>query len=346
MLLPQAGAPGRVGVAPWRGFAHEFHGEAGVRRMVSVELVAGQGPELPRRRRVGVFLEVTTGEFEAGRVVFLGLRERDAVRGIRGDAQAEAVGHDAFLAFLLPAGADRTDEGQGESVAVEAVDGELRPEVLAAGQGLGELIAAFASEAPVDAGLRHEVSLVGGVDEDLGGVPPARGRDPGEAGVFLLHFDQRLFGEHGHAGFRQHGLGDPRGDVGFVSPDGGVGRGEVIWELHAARGVVGGDAAVPFREESAQGAPDGMMGVAAAEAAGVEPADVGGGLDEDDFGAFPGRRDGRAEASGGRPVHDDVGLGRRGALGAADRVGRQEQRAGAEGAEEEWQTHRVDQRTL
>ena len=74
-------------------------------------------------------------------------------------------------------------------------------------------------------------------------------------------------------------------------------------------------------EEAHDGGADGLIGVAEAEASGVDAADVIGGFEEGDGGAFTGGGDGGAEAGRGGPVDDDVGNEFGGLSGAAEEQG-------------------------
>ena len=94
----------------------------------------------------------------------------------------------------------------------------------------------------------------------------------------------------------------------FVGPDGVVFHCDVVGQLHAAGGIIGGDALVPLLEQSEEGGADGLVGVAEAQAAGVDAADVGGGFEEHDLGAFAGGGDRGAETAWGGTIDDDVGL--------------------------------------
>ena len=94
----------------------------------------------------------------------------------------------------------------------------------------------------------------------------------------------------------------------LIGPDGVILHRDVVRQLHAAGGVVGCDARVPFLEEAQKGGAHGLVGIAEAESARVHAADVGGGFDEHDLRAFAGGGDGGAEASGRGAVDDHVGL--------------------------------------
>ena len=184
--------------------------------------------------------------------------------------------------------------------------------------GFVEVGAGFAADGPADTGHGHEIAFVGGVDEDFGAVGAVGGMEDGEAGVFEGDGGERTGGEGEDAGFFEHLAGDAHGDVGFVGPVGVVFDADLVGEGDAAGGVVGFDAGVPLVEEAHDGGADGLIGVAEAEASGVDAADVVGGFEEGDGGAFTGGGDGGAEACGGGAVDDDVGDEFGGLRGAAE----------------------------
>ena len=308
MLLPELGAAGGVGGAPAVGFADESHREHLTDAVVRVELVSRQGVKIPGQRRVWVFLEIPADQFEACRVVGLRFRERYAVRRVLGQAEPEAVDHDGLFAGLVVARADGRDEWQRQAVGIETIDGHLLLRVLAARERFAVFVAALSTDVPDHAGAGHQVALIRGIDEDFRGVHAAGRPQADDPGASFLDAFQGLFRQHAHAGFLEHRVRHAGGDVRLVGPDGVVLHRDVVRELHPAGGVIGGDALVPFLEEAQQGGADGLVGIAEAQAAGVDAADVGGGFEEHDLRAFAGGGDRRAEAAGGRAVDDDVGL--------------------------------------
>ena len=111
-------------------------------------------------------------------------------------------------------------------------------------------VAAFSAEMPDDAGLGKQVTFVSGIDEDLGGVYTRGGAEADNLGAFLLDGFQRLLRQHGHAGFLEHRIRHAGGDVRFVGPDGVILRGDIVRKLYAAGGIIGGDARMPFLEQT------------------------------------------------------------------------------------------------
>ena len=161
---------------------------------------------------------------------------------------------------------------------------------------------------PDHASTGHQVAFVRGVDEDFCGMYARSGTEPDNPGAILLDAFQWLFGQDLHAGLLEHGVGDAGGDVRFVGPHGVVLRRDIVRQFHAAGGVVGGDAQVPFLEEAEEGRADRLVGVAEAQAARVDAANMGRWFDEHHFRAFASGGDGGAEASGRGAVDDHISL--------------------------------------
>ena len=113
-------------------------------------------------------------EFEACGVVVGGLGVWDLVRGIVGEDHAEVVGlHFAIGRAGLGSGSGR-DLGQefaggvfGREIHLELMKGSL---AAYAGQGFAILRRAFAAPGVGYAGLRHEVTFIGAVGKNAGGV--------------------------------------------------------------------------------------------------------------------------------------------------------------------------------
>ena len=192
-------------------------------------------------------------------------------------------------------------------------------------EGFAELGVGLAADAVGDAGLGHEVALVGGVDEDFGADDAAGFEaDRGQARAGFLDGAgeiEALAAEDGEVVLAHEVLEDFFRDVRFEGPHGGfagVGGGLADAAIRADRlagpglgtSVVLGDALVEIAGETADGAFVADVGLA--EAAAAESAEAGVGADENDGVAEAGGLDGGDDAAGGAAVDADVSFDGRG----------------------------------
>ena len=170
------------------------------------------------------------------------------------------------------------------------------------------LRAALSPDDPRDAGGGHQVALVGAVDEDPGREGALGRPQRGDPGPGFFHHPQGATGDDGDAGLLKHPPGDAARDARFEDPTdpGGLVL-RVVRGRSAAGDIVLRDPRMPLLEEAREGFPAHLVGITVAEPAGAESAEMRGRLEQDDLGAFPGRRDGGAEAPGRRAVDEDVG---------------------------------------
>ena len=119
-------------------------------------------------------LDVAEVEFVAEGVVAFGFGEGNAVGGVVGEAHAEAVGLDAVVAGAFGAGVAALDAREESAFGIagdeEGVD--VVEELVGAGvvgldavEGFSVFGIGFAPDGVCDAGLGHEVTFVGGIDE-------------------------------------------------------------------------------------------------------------------------------------------------------------------------------------
>jgi hypothetical protein len=271
-----AASVGGFGILP--GAADDIGGDArgvdvglGVRHERNAEEIADLGVTAEG-------LQVVGGEGVPARVIAIRPGQREAVCGIGGQTQAEAIGLELAVGFAeVDEGIFGDDIGGEFAIGPEGRDGHARlmvsgQEILAAGVGFAVLAAGFASDGIGNPGSLHEVAFVGGVDEDGsfegGAFCGAKAED---AVAILIHgfvLGDLLVQVDMDAGFLQPLVQDAFGDAGFEGPGGGL-------------AVV---AAGAFEELAGDAADQVFLAVhvGAAEPTGEHPADVTAGFDERD----------------------------------------------------------------
>jgi hypothetical protein len=336
-------AGGVVGFGVGIIFADEVGGEAGV--VVGVGLAVRHVGRV-ERKDFQTGLEVAEEELVIARVVAGGLGERDAVGGSVGETEAEIVGLDLGVGGAFGAGTGGGDAGQEAAggIAGDDVGRDAGKELMRLGlpgldavEGFAELGVGLAADAVGDAGLGHEIALVGGVDEHFGADDAAGFEaDRGQAGAGFLDGAgeiEALAAEDGEVVLAHEVLEDFFRDVRLEGPHGGlagVGGGLADAAIRADRlagpglgaRVVLGDALVELAGEAADGAFVADVGLA--EAAAAEAAEAGVGADENDGVAETGGLDGGHDAAGGAAVDADFGFDGRGHGGAGGAEGQGE----------------------
>ena len=120
MGFPDLGAGGGVGFAPAVAGADEAHGELFADAVVGVEFFAREWVEVPEERGIFLLEEPAAGDFEAGGVVVVRGGEGEAVGGVVGEAEAEAVDHDVGVSGGVGSGVGGGDEGEWGAIGGEA----------------------------------------------------------------------------------------------------------------------------------------------------------------------------------------------------------------------------------
>ena len=168
--------------------------------VVGVGLAVGNGIELVERLAPAGGVDAEQ-QLVLRRIVAVGLRERDAVLGMVGDAVAIAVGLHLLVAAAVLARRRGADPRQHAALRIARHDvradrllqhAEVMAMVQHAGLHAVPLLAVgrlrLAPDVIVDARGRHQVAFVGGVDEHPPGVAlPAEHRDRGDAPAGLCH---------------------------------------------------------------------------------------------------------------------------------------------------------------
>ena len=146
------------------------------------------------------------------------------------------------------------------------------------GRGLSELVLALASRKIADAGAGHQVSLVGGVDEEWGAeaspIFHRHGKDAPVAGLDAVLLPESGMEDDIHAGLGEHTVEDLLGDLAFQG------------DLHPVRRpVMGADGAQEVGGIATDGGRPADIDVA--DTAGGQASDVGRPLDQGHAQAFP-----------------------------------------------------------
>ena len=150
--------------------------------VVAVGLAIGNGIELVECLAPSGLVDAEQ-QLVLGRIVAIGLRERDAVLGMVGYAVAIAVGLHLLVGLAVLAGARSADAREhsarriaGHDVRTDwlAEDAEMMPMVQHAGLHAVPFLAVvrlrLAADLVVDASRRHQIAFVGRVDEHPPGV--------------------------------------------------------------------------------------------------------------------------------------------------------------------------------
>ena len=142
-------------------------------------LELSQLPHPPAGEHVNVLLEPAAIEFERPRVVIVGWIERQAA-GLLAELPAEAVAHRERIGLSFRLDLDLLQQWHEAAlrvarreIGIDVVDGQRR---LHACQRFVELATGLPAKDRGHASPRHQIALVGAVDEHLRGHPPRRRR--------------------------------------------------------------------------------------------------------------------------------------------------------------------------
>ena len=269
--------------------------------------------------------EVATLQFVVGGIVAFGLAHGNAIGGSFGEAKAETITLDALVGRTVFAGggvlhavneAARRITGNDKGI-----DGLVELPVGCVGADAVFRFAvsgiALASDDKGNPGEGEKISLVSGIDEDVGAHGSAVFKmEFGQPGSVFAHsacFAEAVTAQHGDVGLPDPFVEDRFRHMRFEAPESGF-----FFPLaeHRFKGlestVAGVDPAVKFEGESAHGGTvlklAMVVDVSPAETFDAHASEMLSGLDENDFFSETGRLHGRDDSGAGASVDAEIGF--------------------------------------